>query len=366
MISIRRMTGRPLQRRLHSGAAFTLVELLVVIAIIGILVALLLPAVQAAREASRRSQCSNNLKQIGLAVLNHESARRTYPTGGDLPWPLIENYLADSQSVGNSAQRRGPANGPESQGLGWPYQILPYIEGGAVTGIVNQTQLNEVSVPMYNCPSRRGKTQWVGAKSLGTWLIDYAAVTPGRTVPASISELDEGDFWGWSDTNLCNGKGENNPCVNRVRPRLSFHGIIVRTDWDINKSPPTSLGNTKPTRVAQVTDGTSKTMMISEKRLHPERYETGDDWHDDRGWTAGWDGDTVRATYYPLGPDVSSAAANIDDRNYGFCLGSAHSAGVHAVFGDGSVHHIAYDVDPIVLNYLGQRDDGQITDTSAL
>src|SRR5687768_13660084 len=66
--------------------AFTLVELLVVIAIIGVLVAILLPAIQAAREAARRTQCVNNLKQVGLAILNYNSARKEYPTGGTEPW----------------------------------------------------------------------------------------------------------------------------------------------------------------------------------------------------------------------------------------------------------------------------------------
>ncbi len=355
--------GRP--RWLLRG--FTLVELLVVIAIIGILVALLLPAVQAAREAARRSQCSNNLKQIGLAMLNHESAIGTFPSGGDVPWPLIENYLADTRSVPNAADRKGPPNGAETQGLGWPFQILSYIEHGAVRDISTQQELNVISVPMYNCPSRRGQTRWVGSASLGTWLIDYAAVTPGRTVPAVVtdSNLKEGDFWGWSAINLCDNGGENNPCVNRVRANLTFHGIIVRANYDFQKNPPGPVGNTKPTRMAQITDGTSNTIAVSEKRLHPSLYETGDDWHDDRGWTAGWDGDTVRATYYPIGPDQDSTTANINNRNYGFCLGSAHSAGVFALFGDGSVHTITYDVDRVVLNRLGHRDDGEIVDADA-
>src|SRR5690348_12512913 len=91
---------------------FTLVELLVVIAIIGILVALLLPAIQAAREAARRTQCKNNLHNIGLAVLNLENSKKYFPTGGTYANPSIENYLKDSSSGVPPLLRVGPANGP--------------------------------------------------------------------------------------------------------------------------------------------------------------------------------------------------------------------------------------------------------------
>ena len=132
--------------------AFTLVELLVVIAIIGILVALLLPAIQAAREAARRTQCRNNLKNIGLAIHNFHDTYKFFPTGGTFPNPDIDNYLRDTGTQANKVLRKGPANGPLEQGLGWLYQILPFLEEGSVQSLIHQDQLAKVPIELYNCP----------------------------------------------------------------------------------------------------------------------------------------------------------------------------------------------------------------------
>ncbi len=122
--------------RARRCAGFTLVELLVVIAIIGVLVALLLPAVQAAREAARRSQCGNNLKQIGLAVLNHDSAKGRFPAGSTAASTSIDSM--------NSSQ--------------WSVDLLPYAEQAPVFALWDRSQdfnrpvnqkLRETFLPLY-------------------------------------------------------------------------------------------------------------------------------------------------------------------------------------------------------------------------
>src|SRR6478736_2966650 len=140
--------------RVRIPIGFTLVELLVVIAIIGILVALLLPAIQAARESGRRAQCQNHLKQIGLAMHNHISSLSVFPTGGDGYNPDIRNYLTGTD-VNNPANSTGVPNGPNQQGLGWGYQLLPYLEEDALKGITTMGRLASAKVALYFCPSRR-------------------------------------------------------------------------------------------------------------------------------------------------------------------------------------------------------------------
>src|SRR4051794_31408410 len=112
------MVSQGLQRTGIGRRGFTLVELLVVIAIIGILVALLLPAVQAAREAARRTQCTNHIKQMMLAMHNLESSMKCFPSGGIAPYATIQFYLTDSR-LGDGSQNPNPHGqpfGPEKQG----------------------------------------------------------------------------------------------------------------------------------------------------------------------------------------------------------------------------------------------------------
>jgi len=344
----RRSKNMDSQRRFRQQA-FTLVELLVVIAIIGILVGLLLPAIQAAREAARRTQCKNNLKQMGLALLNHEQTYKVFPTGGTHRWPDIQKYVTG-----------GKANGADKQGLGWAFQILPFLEEQAVHDITTTAQIQGVAIKMYNCPSRRGPTQYTNDPF--AWLTDYAAAQPGDTYK------DPGGFWGMEDPSGCGDYA----CVDDLRPNMKFNGVVVRTNWVADAAarpgrpapaPYSVPGLPPPTSIKRITDGLSKTFVVSEKRLHPERYLDGD-WHDDRGWSDGWDPDTMRSTMFPLRKDGNDP--ELDDRWYGYCFGSAHPGGVNAVFADGSVHTFNYDIDYVLFNRLGHRADGEVVNVDNL
>lgn len=306
-------------------SAFTLVELLVVIAIIAILVSILLPAVNAAREAARRTQCINHLKQIGLAILNYNSARGEYPTGGTEPW-----------------HDQGDESSRWSKGYGWMVQILPYVEDAALQQISKgygdgdrerDLVVRQTPVPLYFCPSRRENVVRVIPASAedcsqGCALNDYASSTPANVLNATSPTHNP---WYWQGTT----HGTVTPNSSR------YFGVITRTIAS------------DPCQDKDITDGHSKTMMAGEKRVFTNRYLIGD-WHDDIGWTDGWDPDIVRYTGYKPAPDPTGGGGG----NVGFHFGAAHRSGINAVFADGHVPQIDYEVDLVAFNAKGHRADG--------
>ena len=330
--------------RLHRHG-FTLVELLVVITIIGILIGLLLPAVQSAREAARRIQCTNQLKQMGLACHNHAAALGVFPTGGDIPWPNLANYRTN-----------GTPNGPAKQGLSWAFQILPYLEQTALYQLGTQGALEQQAVGLYFCPSRRRPTRQ-GSR----YLNDYASATPGkitRNSDGSFShEFDATrSFWAGHD-----GAEIDHYLISSEQPNL-FYGVIVRINWWYKDGA--FLGGSPPTTFGDIRDGTSNTIMLSEKRIRPCEYASGA-WHDDRGWTDGWDPDVVRSTGYEPGPDTDSGPRSIGGSVLGtsligYCFGAAHPGGFNACMADGSVQSLSYSIDRSVFNAMGDRRDGAV------
>jgi prepilin-type N-terminal cleavage/methylation domain-containing protein len=362
--------------------AFTLVELLVVIAIIGALIALLLPAVQAAREAGRATRCRNGLRQIGVALQNHVSALRVFPTGGADVYPKIENYLVNGRPLG-----------PDKQGLGWAYQILPYLEGVQVQGLVKQVQLQAAVIPLYVCPSRRSVSEaQVAAANLGgkqVFLIDYAAAQPctdhcppgspgcpnptprydprdAAPITPAKYEINWPSIWGGQNMNF------------RMQEHFQvYDGVIVRAPWRRNDPLQThgAPGGGEflqaapgPTSFARITDGASRTLVLGEKYVRSDLYGGGGP-SDDHGWSEGWDTDVIRSTCFQPYPDSDGFQFESlgPDDIFGkekdvVYFGAAHPGGFHGVFADGSVQTLRYDLDAVLFNALATRDGEELID----
>ncbi|MAT68248.1 MAG: hypothetical protein CMJ58_01865 [Planctomycetaceae bacterium] len=356
--------------------AFTLVELLVVIAIIGILVALLLPAIQAAREAARRTQCKNNMKNVGLAMLNHHDSLGSFPTGGSHWGIRLEQYVENGRALGT-----------KKQGLGWGYQLLPYLEQGAVKSLVRQEDVQRNIIPIYSCPSRRPPTiieNGIGAAVL----TDYAGVQPCTYIRDNPDPIDitpgalaygtalEAFYQSFAVPRGSNTTGPV-PVDNGV-----YDGVIVRSPWRRaaaqNERTPGIEGEfmsnvSAPVTNAMITDGSSNTMMIGEKYIRDD-FADGATPSDDTGWSDGWDPDVMRcsciqplndSSFNPPFTGVAGDPPGKDNVWETLVMGSAHPSGMNAVFADGSVHSVSYDVDVFVFNSLGTRNGGEVVDSGA-
>jgi prepilin-type processing-associated H-X9-DG protein len=150
---------------------------------------------------------------------------------------------------------------------------------------------------------------------------------------------------------------------------VQYRGIIQRVDWSVNVAAPQNSrhnGFTVKMSIPKITDGTSKTLLAAEKRLRPSEYlgfstrpdatPTMAPLFDDRGWADGWDHEHLRSCIFPVEPDGEFPET---DGDFAFSFGSAHPGGMNAIFADGSVTAISYDIDRETFNRLGHRHDGE-------
>jgi len=315
-------------RRLRLG--FTLIELLVVIAIIAVLIGLLLPAVQKVREAAARTQCVNNLKQMGLALMNHHDSLGAFPTGGTNSFPT---YSSGSLNAGGSPYTlSNPSNTNYSQKGSWMFQILPYMEQNNVYIGPNP---HLVPIKTYFCPSRRPPTF-------------------GWNNSGGVCALN--DYYGSCENN----PDANNDLTNYLGAQGGVRGVFAPCDRVC-------------ITIVQITDGSSQTIMVGEKNLGKGDYSGGDCnadgtgycWGYDFGGSGNYDNTLARGDFQPMpdGPG-SGDSAGATSGNYGAThgFGSAHPQGFNAVFGDGSVHNISYSIPILQLEFLvGINDGGVIT-----
>jgi prepilin-type N-terminal cleavage/methylation domain-containing protein/prepilin-type processing-associated H-X9-DG protein len=317
-------------RRRVDPPAFTLIELLVVIAIIGILIALLLPAVQKVRDAANRMSCQNNLKQLGLAVHNYHDSFNQLPPA----------------RVGRDAY------------ASWPILVAPYIEAQNLSNLWNVTQIFQrqtndlartTTLKVFFCPSRRQP----------------------MTSPPDQNGVDGEDGNGHhegacGDYACCDGDGKD-------RNTKDANGAMISPDvidpnvGDDNPYPHPILSFRSRTGFASITDGLSSTFLIGEK--HVRRGELGLAADGDMAYYSGYQFTTAqRSAGWYIDSDHNRQNKPImkpDDAASTIRFGSWHSGICNFVFCDGSVHSIPVNIDIDTLRRLAVRNDGQPIDNGA-
>ncbi|MEI8375550.1 MAG: DUF1559 domain-containing protein [Planctomycetota bacterium] len=330
-----------MKRPLHG---FTLVELLVVITIIGMLMGLLLPAVNAVREAGRRTTCSNNLHQLSLACLAHAQKLGSFPSGG---W--------GSNWVGN------PDNGTGiNQPGGWIYQLLPYIDGdalhdlgkGSSLAISSTASAARVSkpIPLLHCPTRRDGLVAYPVSTSGAGGANPSGPFQFQASSGTVTQAGRTDYAiNGGSVVITHGAGPASLAVagSYSWPNLKTLGFngIASIHSQVSEA---MITNTKQT-----------TYLIGEKYMSPEGYVTGNDPGDLFSAMSGDDVSLIRWGNTSLLPSMDRSANNNPPANATQIFGSSHGAGWHAAFCDGHVQLVGWGIDPATHQTMATRNGCQ-------
>ncbi len=323
---------------------FTLIELIVVIAIVTLVAALLIPAVQLARQSARGAQCKTNLRSIGTACAVHLETCGRYPTNG---W--------GSMWMGNPDRSDGLR-----QPGGWIYNITPYADLSLVheIGVGSPDKYAELArvkgymVPLFFCPSRRKPTTYPGSEE------SHNAQTPPLVAKT--------DYAGNGGTWVAYGPGADAGCQNRY-PNCTWRMTQPAANWTTSEAGDNTRANFNgifglmaQTKPAHIRDGNATTFLVGEKYLDPKQYRKDGDTSDNNSMFQGHDADIVRWCGSALEPKQDTAGEDTNSLRFG----SPHSTGVHFVFCDGHVQLVHFEIDPVVYANLGNRKDGSLIDDS--
>jgi prepilin-type N-terminal cleavage/methylation domain-containing protein/prepilin-type processing-associated H-X9-DG protein len=343
----------------RSANGFTLIELLVVITIIGILIGLLLPAVQVAREAARRMQCSNNLKQLGIGFHNFECANGGFPP---------RRFMRSAQGKGGGY-------------AGWGMFLLPYIEQQPLYSAYNweydfydpvNKAVVETKLSVFICPSTaRGNGEYItcsGKATVGSANTDKSTMYTVKgyidyLAPNGISVPTTG--WGTSVRTWQNSSNEHQALVDSC---ITVSGLIGANATD----------SRVPRKLADIRDGLSTTLLINETAGWPHQFRgrqreqladfdpANGNGLGNRGSWAGWqsfayftystDG-MMSSSANPTAGDLVSCAVNCYNKTQPY---SFHPGGAHVLFCDGSVRFVGENLSPVAFTQIILVDDGQV------